>query len=86
MQLLGVDAEVQNLDDVLNNLDITCDALKAIRDFMTDEEQWPDGKNLTTALYRQGLLLSAVVRHMEQLINRGHQYHFAQRRQGSSAA
>ena len=87
MELLGVDADVQTIADVLNDLDISCTALRAVREFLTNEDQWPDdGKHFRDAVYAQGLLLSGMIRHIEQLVNAGHQFEFARRRQESPAA
>lgn len=80
MEMLAIDVPIRGLSDVLNDLDLSCGALRRVRDTLTDEEEWSD--NQDRALKRvsdQGLLLAAVIRHMEQLIAQGHQYELARR-------
>ncbi len=81
MQLLNIDGEIENMGNVLNNLDMSCSAIRRVRDTLTNEEAWnSDSPHLINEIIDQGLLLAAVIRHMEQLIDQGHKYEFARRR------
>lgn len=81
MEMLALDVPIQELSDVLNDLDHSCGALRRVRDTLTDEEGWDHNRDrVIKRVIDEGLLLAAVIRHMEQLIAQGHQYEFARRR------
>lgn len=81
MDMLALDVPIQEMSDVLNDLDHSCGALRRLRDTLTDEEGWDHSRDrVIKRVIDQGLLLAAVIRHMEQLIAQGHQYEFARRR------
>ena len=78
MDMLALDVPIQDMRDVLNDLDHSCGALRRLRDTLTDEEGWDHNRDrVIKRVVDQGLLLAAVIRHMEQLIAQGHQYEFA---------
>lgn len=83
MQLLAVDAEVKDNEDVLNDLNQSCEALRLVRDDLTSDESWRArgaSEHATKMIVNQGFCLAALIRHMEQLIAHGFEYEFARRR------
>ena len=80
MRLLAIDQDVESMDDVLNELDHIGDPLRRLRDILTSEEEWQDHREkLSRKACDLGLMLAAVIRHLEQLTEQGHQCEIARR-------
>lgn len=84
MNSLLFDREVPDVEEVLNDLNRSFDGLRGLRDKLTSEDSWSvDYDEAVMEVYKHGVLLAAMIRHMEQLVHLGLQYEFARRQQPS---
>ena len=85
-RLLAIEKDVTDLADVFNELTLTLDPLRAIRDRLTDEVQWRgrglDPKN-ALMIVEEGLALALAIRFMEGLVETGHKKVLTDRKKGT---
>jgi len=75
MKMLAIDTEARTCEDLFIDLRCCCDALAEIREDLASEERWEQAgadENVTRRLIGKAYGLGAVVRHIEQIIERGY--------------